>query len=301
MFWARSGAKRRMPPSCATVRPARVMPLAARARKSTVWPPPRAADRDRDVLRAQRRGGGVPVAEDAEPPDEVAPPVASRRPVVRADREVDPAARLPQLLGDLHPRRPGADDQHGAVRQLPRVAVGAGVEAQQAGVVGDDGGDHRPLERAGRGHHVARVDDPVRGLDPEAGPAGLPAHVRYLDAAADRRPDLLRVGDEVVRDLLLGGEAIGVEARELEAGEPVVPGGPVGDQGIPALRAPALGDPLALEHEVRHAAAAQVLAHRQPGLARADDEDLDLLARHPASNSDCRVGPSVGARRADSK
>ncbi len=97
-----------------------------------MWPPSRAADRDRDVLRAQRRGVGLPLAEDAEPPDEVAPAVASRRPVVRADREVDPAARALQLVGDLHTGRPGADDEDGAVGQLPRVAVGAGVELQRA-------------------------------------------------------------------------------------------------------------------------------------------------------------------------
>jgi hypothetical protein len=36
-----------------------------------------------------------------------------------------------------------------------------------------------------------------------------------------------------------------------------------------------------LQDEVRHAAAAQLLTHRQPGLACADNEDLNLLARHP--------------------
>ncbi|GLY69690.1 hypothetical protein Atai01_63090 [Amycolatopsis taiwanensis] len=60
-----------------------------------------------------------------------------------------------------------------------------------------------------------------------------------------------------------------------------MPGRSVRDEGIPPLRAPALGDPLALEHEVRYAAVAEVLAHRDAGLATADDDDLDfLLVRH---------------------
>ena len=40
-----------------------------------------------------------------------------------AYREVDLLARTLQLVGNLHPRRSGADDQNGAFRQLPRVAV----------------------------------------------------------------------------------------------------------------------------------------------------------------------------------
>ena len=42
----------------------------------------------------------------------------------------------------------------------------------------------------------------------------------------------------------------------------------------------------ALQDEVRHAAGAQVLAHRQAGLASADDEDLNLLARHTNLHSE---------------
>jgi hypothetical protein len=62
----------------------------------------RAANRDRDVLRAQGRGLGVPHAEDSKPPDEVAPAVPSRGPVMRADGEEDAPPRLPKLVSDLH-------------------------------------------------------------------------------------------------------------------------------------------------------------------------------------------------------
>ena len=56
-----------------------------------------------------------------------------------------------------------------------------------------------------------------------------------------------------------------------------MPDGSVRDQRVPALRAPALGDAVPLQDEVRHAALAQVLAHRHAGLTSADDEDLDLF------------------------
>src|SRR3984957_4413988 len=54
----------------------------------------RAADRDRDGFRAQRRGRGFPLSEDAEPPDEVTLAVPSRRALVRPDRQVDRTTRL---------------------------------------------------------------------------------------------------------------------------------------------------------------------------------------------------------------
>ena len=57
-----------------------------------------------------------------------------------------------------------------------------------------------------------------------------------------------------------------------------MPGGPVRDQGVPPLRAPTLGDAVPLEDEVRHAAGAQMLAHREAGLATADDEHLYRFA-----------------------
>ena len=61
------------------------------------------ADRDRDVLGSQRRSGQVPLAENAEPPDVVPAAVAPRRPVMRADREVDLPPGLLQLGRDLDP------------------------------------------------------------------------------------------------------------------------------------------------------------------------------------------------------
>jgi hypothetical protein len=93
------------------------------------------------------------------------------------------------------------------------------------------------------------------------------------------RRDLLRVGDEIVGDLLLANESIGA-SRKLHAREPVMPGRPIRDQRIPARAAPALGNATALEHEMGNIGAAQVLAHGHAGLACAYDEHLGFLDRH---------------------
>ena len=53
-----------------------------------------------------------------------------------------------------------------------------------------------------------------------------------------------------------------------------MPGRTIGNQGVPSFRAPAFGNSVPLQHEVRHAAVTQVLAHGQTGLAAADNERL---------------------------
>ena len=59
------------------------------------------------------------------------------------------------------------------------------------------------------------------------------------------------------------------------------PVGKLKPQAVPALASPPFGDPVPLEHEMREAALLQPVAHRQPGLAAADDQGLDTLTRHP--------------------
>jgi hypothetical protein len=56
-----------------------------------------------------------------------------------------------------------------------------------------------------------------------------------------------------------------------------MPGGTVGVQAVPPFRAPAFGDPVPLQDQVRQAAPAQFLAHCQPGLTAAYDQRLDFL------------------------
>ena len=242
-------------------------------------PAVRSADRDRDVRGALRRSLRVPLVEDAEPPAEVTPAVAARRTVVGTDAEVDAPAGAAQLVRDLHAGRPRPHDEDRAVGQLARVAIAARVDLRDVRVLRDDRRDQRLLERAGRRDDVARLDRAVARLGPEAGPALVPAHGEHLDAAADRCVDLSRVGLEVLDDLLLGGEPIPIDV-ELQPGEPVMPRGPVRDQRVPPLRAPPLGDAAPLEDQMRHAAGAQMLAHREAGLATPDDQHLHSFVRH---------------------
>ncbi|MDT4863763.1 hypothetical protein FQZ97_984840 [compost metagenome] len=53
-----------------------------------------------------------------------------------------------------------------------------------------------------------------------------------------------------------------------------MPGRTVGNQRIPAPRAPGFGDPIALQHEVRHPEFAQVLTHGHAGLTCANDKRI---------------------------
>lgn len=149
-----------------------------------------------------------------------------------ADREIDLTSRLLEFIGDLHARRPCADHQDRALRQLPGVVIGTGVDLVDSCGLRYDRRDDGLLERPGGRHDVARLDGAVGGLDVESRPAVVLSDRLHLDAGADRRVDLLRVRDEVVGNLFLSGERIGIDG-ELLARKPVVPGGPVGHQGVP--------------------------------------------------------------------
>ena len=124
------------------------------------------------------------------------------------------------------------------------------------------------------------MDLSCRRLDVEAEVTLVLARQADLDAAAQRRGYLLGVLDKIIGYPLLVREGIGIDAGELQPGKPVMPGRAVGDEAVPSLRAPALGDPAALEDEVRDAPRAQVLAHGDARLASADNEHVDFFNRH---------------------
>ena len=133
-----------------------------------------------------------------------------------------------------------------------------------------------PLERPGGDDHVGGFDRALRGFCQEAGAAGFLAKGLDLYMAADGGRDLLRVGLEIRHDPVLGGKTVGIDAGEGHVWKPVMPSRTVGDKGVPSFRAPALGDPMPFDDKMRHAAFAQVLAHRQPGLTAAYDKRLDF-------------------------
>src|SRR6185312_2299259 len=106
----------------------------------------RSADRDRDVLRALRRSVRIPLAENAKPPDEVAPAVASRGTGVGSNRQVDAPSGSQQLIRDLHPGRSGPDDEDRTVGQLIWVAIATRVHLHRPGIGRNDRRDQWTLK-----------------------------------------------------------------------------------------------------------------------------------------------------------
>ncbi len=131
------------------------------------------------------------------------------------------------------------------------------------------------LERSGRGDDPVGLEPGVGGVDGEARTARIALDLRHLDPGADGRFDLPRVGLEVRRRRVLRGQGVRVEAVDGAVREPVVPGGAIGHQRVPPLRAPALGDAVAPEYEVRDPEPAPVFAHGHAGLAGAHDERVE--------------------------
>ena len=242
-------------------------------------PAVRAADRDGHMLGARLRFGVVPFAEHAEPPNKIAPAVAAKRPVVPADREIDAPPGARQFVGDLHSRGAGADHQRRALRQLPGVAVFAGMDLQDSAVGRNHARNVRRLKRAGRGDHAAGLNHALRGFHAKAAPARNFLRLHRLHAAAHRRVDLFRIRGEIVGDIFLRRKRVGI-AGKFPARKAVVPGRPVCDQRIPSPAAPTLGDARALQHQMRNAAAAQMLAHRDSGLPAADNQRFNFFRAH---------------------
>ncbi len=296
------GAKLMAPSPYDAVRPARRMPLCGEGTEVDGVAAVRAADGDRDVLGARQavaasptgRGHRATSRNRARGSGAVADRAGRRRgrPGGRTSAARRRSARRTTR------RRPRAR----TLGELPRVAVGARVDlVKETGVVGNDGRDHRALERTGGGDNVTGVVAAIRGLDVEAGPAGVLPHRGDLDAAPDRSRDTSPRRRRSSRRPAPSTRTHRGRDGELKAGEPVVPARTVGDQGVPPHGAPSLGDARALQDDMRDPVSTQVLAHRDPGLARADDEDLDLLVSHPSLHSDSHSATSVGSSQADSK
>jgi hypothetical protein len=120
----------------------------------------------------------------------------------------------------------------------------------------------------------------------------------HLDAAHDRLVELAGVGLEVLGDSLMGDERVGVGVEVFHAGEAIMPGRSVHDQGVPPPGAPPLGDAAPLEHEVGHASPGEVFAHRDTGLAASDDEHFRLLLnRHSNSVPEVSAVPGQASER----
>ena len=195
-----------------------------------------------------------------------------------SDREVDAAAGLQQFLGDLRARCARAGDQHRARRKLSGILVAGGMDLKH-GMIAQQVRDEVALIGTGGDDDIVGFDRAVRGLGNEAG-AVTPRQPRHRDAAADRGADEFCIGIDEFDDVVGVCKGIRIAVRKRKVRQPHRPVRKLEFQPVPALAAPALGDPMALEHEVRKPALLQPVAHHQPGLAAADHQRFDFFIRH---------------------
>ena len=112
------------------------------------------------------------------------------------------------------------------------------------------------LEWAGGGDHIVGLDNTLRGFHLEAGAAIEPGDRQNLDAAAHRRAYLVGKRNKGIGNRLLRNKFVGTVAGEFQARVTVMPCRAIGDERVPALRAPALGNAIPLQNNMRNAFAA---------------------------------------------
>jgi hypothetical protein len=216
----------------------------------------------------------VEQAQPRQPREQVAPEQPLRqRGLARADGKVH-GVRRRQLLGDLKAGVAATDHEDRAVGHAARAAIGGAVHLEQRRVqlVGERR-HARDVERPGSDNDlVGRDAAAVRQLEDEAVVPGLQRP--HPAAKPDGQVERPRVVLEVGHHLVAAGIAVGV-AGERQAGKRVVAARREQDQRVPAI-APRRGDVLAgLEDHEPASGAREEVANRQPGLAGADDGNLD--------------------------
>ena len=201
--------------------------------------------------------------------------VAAGHARVIPDGERHRAPRGMDLLGELSAARRGADHQHAAIRKLPRLPV---VRRRQLGDPGHERLRHRRTERrlAGSRRDNDGLRAPLSGGGRDAVSAGGRFHLCHFDAAHDGRGDRLRVKLEIGGECAGRHEGVGIAPVIRQAGKNAHRVGRQQVQRAPALRMPPLADPPALQHHMVDAAQSEASAHRQAGLAAADDDDVSL-------------------------
>ena len=134
----------------------------------------------------------------------------------------------------------------------------------------------RDVERPGRDDDLVGRDAPaVRELEDEAVVLGLQRP--HLAAEPDGQVERPRVLLEVGHHLVAAGVAVGLTGKR-QAGKRVIAARREQDQRVPAP-APRGADRLArLQDHEPAAGAREEVADRQPGLAGADDDNLDAPA-----------------------
>src|ERR1700731_3952246 len=115
------------------------------------------------------------------------------------------------------------------------------------------------LESAGRGDHVVGFHQAMRRFDQEAGPPLVSLNFPYLDAATNRSRDFFCIGDEIVRNFLLGDKRIRRCIGKLQTRESIMPRWTVSYQRVPSFGAPAFCNAMPLKDDMRDAAFTQML------------------------------------------
>ena len=225
------------------------------------------------------RQRNVVVAGVGEPVGDLASAIHPRRTRRTADAQMHRTPGDVQVFGNLATRLATADDQNGAVWHGLRIAVVRRMQLQHVGGQTFGGArNHRGGVDAVGDHHLP--GQPVAGAGVHGKLAvGRLAHRQHFDAFAQRRVEAGAIGVEVFDDLVLGHEAVGVGAAVGavvgEARQAALPVGRDQAERIPARVAPLAEAALALEHHVLDTGLLQMPAHRQAGLAAADDHHVN--------------------------
>ncbi len=188
-----------------------------------------------------------------------------------ADRQRDGSAGPGQLGGQLHPCRGGADDEDATVGERVRSAI------VERGPLSDGrrergGANRHERDSAGSGGDENGVGVPGGVVGSNVKAAARVAHGVHGGLGVDGSADPVRVAPDHVRDLGSGEEAVGVGLPGGLAGQSEHPVGCEQTQSGPPSRAPRVGDVTAVEHDVFDGSFAQPVAHREAGVAGADDD-----------------------------
>ena len=225
--------------------------------------------------------GHVVVVHVGQPVDHVAAPVEACTARCIAHGQVHLAAGQVQVFGDLRSGLARAHHQHGAIGQRLRVAVLLGMDLHDArrqalGQARDDG---HVVAARGHDHLVGGAHGHLLTLRCVHLVAALWArhHPAHRHAFTQRGVHLLPEAGQVVVDLVLLHEAMRVVACIGVAGQLALPVGRDQAEAVPALGAPAVQRSVLLEHHMAGADLLQVVAHRQAGLAAADDDDFVVV------------------------
>ncbi len=195
----------------------------------------------------------------------------------------DRPALLGELVGDVAAGVRGAHDEHRPLLELSRPAIVTGVKLLDRRVeIRGEGRHVRRPSKGPRGHHDVVAGERAvaeRDRKPASRPALEPGNP---GVHLHRKVEAERVALQEVSDLLLARVRPRL-GREPQAREPVVLGRGVQAEAVPLL-APVVAHPLVpVDDEEWPPQPLQVVPGRQPRLARADHQRLDVLSAHCSS------------------